>query len=117
MSEASRRPDEFFYRFESNYRTLPLHLENIREKIDREIPINTDALYFGNEMRFVNHSCSANSKSKEIPIFNSHETLFGINMIFAEKEIEPGEEITMNYHWQNSENIDKDIDCYCFPGC
>lgn len=115
--EALRRRKEFHYRFESNYETLPLHLEHKREEMRGQLPITTDSLYFGNETRFINHSCTPNAKSREIPLFNNYESLFGANMIFAERRIEKGEEITMNYYWTESEDIKQDLQCLCYPGC
>lgn len=81
-------------------------MEPKKDKIQGQLPIATDSLYFGNETRFINHSCSPNAKSREIPIFKNYENLFGTHMIFAERRIQKGEEITMNYHWSESEDIE-----------
>lgn len=74
-------------------------------------------MYFGNETRFINHSCTPNAKSRETPIFNGKDSLFGVIMVFAKKKIKRGEEITMNYFWQGQEQMEKDLQCICYPGC
>ena len=51
-----------------------------------------DASYYGNESRFVNHSCDPNSEIKPYGIKK-----IDCNILVAIKDIEIGEEITYHY--------------------
>ncbi|CAL9075201.1 unnamed protein product [Musa textilis] len=74
-------------------------------RIDKEHII--DATRKGGIARFVNHSCLPNCVAKVISIRNEKKVVF-----FAERDINPGEEITYDYHF-NSEDEGKKIPCFC----
>ncbi|PUZ71914.1 hypothetical protein GQ55_2G351500 [Panicum hallii var. hallii] len=74
-------------------------------KIDREHII--DATRKGGIARFVNHSCQPNCVAKIISVRNEKKVMF-----FAERHINPGEEITYDYHF-NREDDGQKIPCFC----
>jgi len=74
-------------------------------KIDREHIV--DATRKGGIARFVNHSCQPNCVAKIISIRNEKKVMF-----FAERHINPGEEITYDYHF-NREDEGQRIPCFC----
>ncbi|XP_031478705.1 uncharacterized protein LOC116249658 isoform X3 [Nymphaea colorata] len=74
-------------------------------RIDKEHII--DATRKGGIARFVNHSCLPNCVAKIITIRNEKKVVF-----FAERDINPGEEITYDYHF-NHEDEGKKIPCFC----
>ncbi|CAL5082799.1 unnamed protein product [Urochloa decumbens] len=74
-------------------------------KIDREHII--DATRKGGIARFVNHSCQPNCVAKIISVRNEKKVMF-----FAERHINPGEEITYDYHF-NREDEGQRIPCFC----
>ncbi|XP_062199450.1 uncharacterized protein LOC133901928 isoform X2 [Phragmites australis] len=74
-------------------------------KIDREHII--DATRKGGIARFVNHSCQPNCVAKIISVRNEKKVVF-----FAERHINPGEEITYDYHF-NREDEGQRIPCFC----
>ncbi|XP_020579340.1 uncharacterized protein LOC110023995 isoform X2 [Phalaenopsis equestris] len=74
-------------------------------RIDKEHII--DATRKGGIARFVNHSCLPNCVAKIISIKNEKKVVF-----FAERDINPGEEITYDYHF-NREDEGKKIPCFC----
>ncbi|KAK8914471.1 Histone-lysine N-methyltransferase ATX4 [Platanthera zijinensis] len=74
-------------------------------RIDREQII--DATRKGGIARFVNHSCLPNCVAKVISIKNEKKVVF-----FAERDINPGEEVTYDYHF-NREDEGMKIPCFC----
>ncbi|XP_042482174.1 uncharacterized protein LOC122062599 isoform X2 [Macadamia integrifolia] len=74
-------------------------------RIDKEHII--DATRKGGIARFVNHSCLPNCVAKVISVRNEKKVVF-----FAERDINPGEEITYDYHF-NHEDEGKKIPCFC----
>ncbi|XP_020265667.1 uncharacterized protein LOC109841184 isoform X2 [Asparagus officinalis] len=74
-------------------------------RIDKEHII--DATRKGGIARFVNHSCQPNCVAKVISVRNEKKVVF-----FAMRDINPGEEITYDYHF-NSEDEGQKIPCYC----
>ncbi|KAG9456177.1 hypothetical protein H6P81_000685 [Aristolochia fimbriata] len=74
-------------------------------RIDKEHII--DATRRGGIARFVNHSCLPNCVAKIISVRNEKKVVF-----FAERDINPGEEITYDYHF-NHEDEGKKIPCLC----
>ncbi|CAN6218692.1 unnamed protein product [Urochloa humidicola] len=74
-------------------------------KIDREHII--DATRKGGIARFVNHSCQPNCVAKIITVRNEKKVMF-----YAERHINPGEEITYDYHF-NREDEGQRIPCFC----
>ncbi|KAK9098450.1 hypothetical protein Syun_025495 [Stephania yunnanensis] len=74
-------------------------------RIDKEHII--DATRKGGIARFVNHSCLPNCIAKVISVRNEKKVVF-----FAERDINQGEEITYDYHF-NHEDEGKKIPCFC----
>ncbi|KAK9130532.1 hypothetical protein Sjap_011019 [Stephania japonica] len=74
-------------------------------RIDKEHII--DATRKGGIARFVNHSCLPNCVAKVISVRNEKKVVF-----FAERDINQGEEITYDYHF-NHEDEGKKIPCFC----
>lgn len=74
-------------------------------RIDKEHII--DATRKGGIARFVNHSCMPNCVAKVISVRNEKKVVF-----FAERDVNPGEEITYDYHF-NHEDEGKKIPCFC----
>ncbi|XP_040383333.1 uncharacterized protein LOC102721579 isoform X2 [Oryza brachyantha] len=74
-------------------------------KIDKEHII--DATRKGGIARFINHSCQPNCVAKIISVRNEKKVVF-----FAERHINPGEEITYDYHF-NREDEGHRIPCFC----
>jgi len=70
-------------------------------KIDEDIII--DATFVGNEARYMNHSCRPNCYS----ILNFKEKKV---MYYTERVISPGEELTLNYYFSETDAEDK---CNC----
>lgn len=74
-------------------------------RIDKESII--DATRKGGIARFVNHSCSPNCVAKVISVRTQKKVVF-----FAVRDINAGEEITYDYHF-NHEDDGKKIPCFC----
>jgi hypothetical protein len=74
-------------------------------RIDKESII--DATRKGGIARFVNHSCSPNCVAKVISVKTQKKVVF-----FAVRDINVGEEITYDYHF-NHEDDGKKIPCFC----
>ncbi|KAM0862463.1 hypothetical protein ACQ4PT_045233 [Festuca glaucescens] len=74
-------------------------------KIDKEHII--DATRKGGIARFINHSCLPNCVAKIISVRNEKKVVF-----FSERHINPGEEITYDYHF-NQEDEGERIPCFC----
>ncbi|XP_057850362.2 uncharacterized protein LOC131060909 isoform X5 [Cryptomeria japonica] len=74
-------------------------------RIDKENII--DATRKGGIARFVNHSCSPNCAAKVISVRTQKKVVF-----FAERDINAGEEITYDYHF-NHEDDGMKIPCFC----
>ncbi|XP_077238014.1 uncharacterized protein LOC143879490 isoform X2 [Tasmannia lanceolata] len=74
-------------------------------RIDKEHII--DATRKGGIARFVNHSCLPNCVAKVISVRNEKKVVF-----FAERDINPGEEITYDYHFNHEDEGEK-IPCFC----
>ncbi|KAJ7523080.1 hypothetical protein O6H91_18G036600 [Diphasiastrum complanatum] len=74
-------------------------------RIDKESII--DATRKGGIARFVNHSCLPNCVAKVICVKNQKKVVF-----FAERDINAGEEITYDYHFNYEKDGDK-IPCLC----
>ncbi|EEC85039.1 hypothetical protein OsI_32352 [Oryza sativa Indica Group] len=66
-----------------------------------------DATRKGGIARFINHSCQPNCVAKVISVRNEKKVVF-----FAERHINPGEEITYDYHF-NREDEGQRIPCFC----
>ncbi|KAL6012053.1 hypothetical protein ACLOJK_002528 [Asimina triloba] len=85
-------------------------------RIDKEHII--DATCKGGIARFVNHSCLPNCVAKVLSLRNEkkvwlHVGGFSVQVVFfADRDINPGEEITYDYHF-NHEDEGKKIPCFC----
>lgn len=94
-----------------------------REKVDGSFLFNVDcfnvdkqtyvvdALNYGNEARWVNHSCDPNLKVFGVLIdrFVDYETL----AFFAMKDIQVGEELTIDYYAHVHEQLVEGVPCHC----
>ncbi|CAM0953007.1 unnamed protein product [Alopecurus aequalis] len=74
-------------------------------RIDKEHII--DATRKGGIARFINHSCLPNCVAKIISVRNEKKVVF-----FSLRHINPGEEITYDYHF-NQEDEGERIPCFC----
>jgi SET domain-containing protein len=63
-----------------------------------------DATRCGNLAHLLNHSCSPNCHSRSIPVWNAaeHRTIDKV-VIFAVRDIDPGEELTYDYRFCGEE--------------
>ena len=76
-------------------------------------PLCLDSMFYGNESRFINHSCDSNIQSFNLSGSFESQTLHKIGL-FASRKILKGEELTMDYQWDKNElAIPKDIKCLC----
>ncbi|XP_055324412.1 nuclear receptor binding SET domain protein isoform X2 [Sitodiplosis mosellana] len=57
-----------------------------------------DAAVYGNEARFINHSCDPNVAPNKWTVYSNGQEQIRIGF-FARREILPGEEITFDYNW------------------
>jgi hypothetical protein len=57
---------------------------------------HVDGEYFGSPMRFVNHSCSPNARSFSVQTHQGDQHVYHL-AFFAIRDIEPGEQITIDY--------------------
>ena len=64
-----------------------------------------DATVKGNESRFINHCCDPNCDARVVNINNENKIIF-----FANRDINPGEEITYDYKFQYE---DRELVCLC----
>jgi histone-lysine N-methyltransferase SUV39H len=53
-------------------------------------------MFFGNEARFINHSCDSNVSSFNLTGITESQTFHNVGL-FASKNIQKGEELTMDY--------------------
>lgn len=71
--------------------------QKIQQAYNNEFfPLCIDSMFFGNEARFINHSCDANVQSFNLCGQFESQTLHQIGL-FASKPIKTGEEITLDY--------------------
>lgn len=76
-------------------------------------PLCLDAMFFGNEARFINHSCDPNVQSFNLTGENESNTLHSIGL-FATRNIRKGEELNLDYQWDKNElSITSNIPCLC----
>lgn len=96
----------------------PQEREKREEKIqlaynNEFFPLCIDSMFFGNEARFINHSCEPNVLSFNLCGQVESQTLHQIGL-FAARTIHKGEEITLDYQWDKSElAIKEDVPCLC----
>lgn len=76
-------------------------------------PLCLDSMFYGNEARFINHSCDPNIQPFNLSGIVESQTLHKIGL-FANRKILAGEELTMDYQWDKNElAIPNDIVCLC----
>lgn len=61
-------------------------------------PLCLDSMFYGNESRFINHSCDPNCQSFNLGGQVESQTLHRIGL-FSSRKILVGEELTMDYSW------------------
>lgn len=79
----------------------PLEDEKLEHEIqaalgDEFFPLCIDAMFYGNEARFINHSCDPNIRSFNLSGTVESQTYHCIGL-FANRKICAGEELTMDY--------------------
>ncbi|KAK0395311.1 hypothetical protein QR680_001221 [Steinernema hermaphroditum] len=95
---------------EAMYKSRGIH-STYMFRWDRDTII--DATEEGNYARFVNHSCEANCESK-LSIINGKKRIFFVSLY----DIEPGEELTLDYRFDMEEDESKRVLCNCgTPSC
>ena len=76
-------------------------------------PLCIDSMFYGNEARFINHSCDPNVQSFNLSGMIESQTSHKIGL-FSSKKISKGEEVSMDYQWDKNElAIKKDVLCLC----
>lgn len=65
-------------------------------------PLCLDSMFYGNESRFINHSCDPNIQSFNLSGSVESQTLHKIGL-FASRKIFAGEELSMDYQWDKNE--------------
>ena len=76
-------------------------------------PLCIDSMFYGNEARFINHSCDSNVQSLNLTGVIESSSFHSIGL-FASRKIAVGEELTIDYQWDNGElSIKKDVPCLC----
>ena len=81
------------------------------EGIFESFPLCIDAYIYGNISRYMNHSCDPNVVSVAIHLENRN-LFYPRIFIFASKDIQPFEELTLNYNCSPL-NIRKELRCLC----
>jgi SET domain-containing protein len=78
-----------------------------------DITFSVDSLHYGNEARWVNHSCEPNLKTYGVTInrYENYETL----AFFAVKDIQAGTELSIDYNAQlhSKETLVDGYECNC----
>ncbi len=70
-------------------------------------------MFYGNEARFINHSCDPNVLSLNLTGKVESNVYHSIGL-FAIRKIMPGEELTIDYQWdKNDLTISQDVPCLC----
>ncbi|CBY16137.1 unnamed protein product, partial [Oikopleura dioica] len=98
------------YQRENDKMNYILSLAEVFGNGEKEI-VHIDAGKLGNAARFANHSCSPNSKLYPVRVENDIARI----AIFAERFIEPGEEIT--YDYGSAESTLSERKCQCGSRC
>ena len=76
-------------------------------------PLCIDAMFYGNEARFINHSCDPNVMSFNLSGQLESNAYHSVGL-FAQRKIMPGEELTLDYSWdKNILQISEDVPCLC----
>lgn len=76
-------------------------------------PLCLDAMFFGNEARFINHCCDPNVQSFNLTGQYDSNTLHSVGL-FSSRAIKKGEELNLDYQWDKNElSIKDNIPCLC----
>ena len=81
---------------------------------DGFFPFCIDGALYGNESRFINHSCEPNLRTYNLVTDCESQTYHSIGL-FATRKIYAGDEFSIDYQWDKYplDGISKDIDCLC----
>lgn len=97
----------------------PLQEETFEMRVNQSynecfFPFCIDAGFYGNESRFINHSCDANIRTFNLVNKCESSVMHSIGL-FTTRKIAKGEEITIDYHWDKNvlDVIDEDVLCLC----
>ncbi|XP_031620271.1 probable histone-lysine N-methyltransferase Mes-4 isoform X2 [Contarinia nasturtii] len=71
-----------------------------------------DAAVYGNEARFINHSCDPNVMHMKWSVYSNRQEQLRTGF-FALRNILPGEEITFDYNWRTTRKTIKKAVCQC----
>ena len=78
------------------------------------MPLSIDACFYGNESRFINHSCSPNVKAIEIATLNKKQERINKIGIFTIKGIVYNTELFIDYNCDDVLiDIPEDVPCLC----
>ena len=96
---------------------LPEEFQEIQMNVaahDGFFPFCIDGGLYGNESRFINHSCDPNLVTFNLISEVDSQTFNSVGL-FAKKKITAGEELSIDYSWDSCpiETISKDIPCLC----
>jgi SET domain-containing protein len=70
-------------------------------------------MFYGNEARFINHSCDPNVQSFNLMGLTDSQVFHNIGL-FASRNIKKGEELNLDYQWDKNElAIEKNVNCLC----
>lgn len=89
--------------------------EQIIQKVyyNEFFPLCLDSMFYGNEARFINHSCDPNVLSFNLTGQVDSNVYHSIGL-FASRKILIGEELTLDYQWdKNDLTISQDVPCLC----
>ena len=76
-------------------------------------PLCLDSMFYGNEARFINHSCDPNVQSFNLTGQVDSNVYHSIGL-FASRKILAGEELNLDYQWdKNDLTISQDVPCLC----
>jgi SET domain-containing protein len=88
--------------------------QQIQQAYNNEFfPLCLDAMFYGNEARFINHSCDPNVQSFNLAGQANSQVIHNIGL-FASRNIKKGEELNLDYQWDKNElAIKENVPCLC----
>ena len=88
-----------------------LHIQKVYN--NEFFPLCLDSMFYGNEARFINHSCDPNVQSFNLTGQVDSNVYHAIGL-FASRKIMPGEELSIDYQWDKIDlTIKEDVPCLC----
>ena len=76
-------------------------------------PLCLDGMFYGNEARFINHSCDPNIQSYNLAGQVESNAFHSIGL-FASRKILAGEELSIDYQWDKIDlSIKQNVPCLC----